>query len=192
MGAQGALAAYQRMVETLIGNLAAIDQVELRYTPDTAGEEIGPWRRPGWSGQPQGSGDLGVRMHRALFESIQAGAERVALIGSDCPRVTLRDIHDAWSGLDNHDVVLGPAVDGGYWLVALREPHTCLFEGISWGSGSVLRQTVEAATKARLRILLLRTLPDIDTEQDWLAFLNAKKTCSTGGNPTKVGPWMLC
>jgi hypothetical protein len=174
LGPQAALEAYRLLVQTLVQNLAALAEVELRYAPDTAGQEVQHWLLPGWHSQPQGTGDLGARMHRAFLQAFQTGAKQVALIGSDCPSVTVEDIRSAWSALEDNDLALGPACDGGYWLIGLRQPQPALFEGISWGTDAVLRESIARARNARLTTALLRQLPDVDTEQDWREFLQEK------------------
>ena len=170
LGADAACAAYRELVETLLGNLAKLSEVELRFTPDDAESEIRSWLRKGWSARPQSEGDLGCRLRRAFDEAFLAGATNVVIIGSDCPEVCATDIREAWRELRAHDVVIGPAVDGGYWLIGLRQPQPQLFEGISWSSEKVLGETMQRAKAAGLRIQVLRILMDVDTEVDWRAF----------------------
>ena len=171
IGPNAACAAYAALVKTLLGNLSALDSVVLRFAPDDAAEEIQPWRRPLWQTQPQGPGDLGQRLASAFLASFTAGARRVVLIGSDCPAVTAADVRAAWAALETNDVVLGPARDGGYWLIGLRELRRELFESISWSTAEVLAQTLRRAEAARLRVGLLRELTDVDTETEWKVFL---------------------
>ena len=181
MGAAAACTAYCRLVETVMRNLSQFENVELRFTPDDAALEIKPWLRPGWHSLPQGGGDLGDRMHRAFAEHFSAGSKRVVIIGSDCPDVTPADIREAWKELKNADLVLGPATDGGYWLIGLRRPEptgapsdrarVSVFEGISWGSDSVLAETLQRAKAANLPVGILRILTDVDTEQEWREFV---------------------
>jgi uncharacterized protein len=160
-------------VKALFQHLAAVPGVELRFTPDTAQPEISPWLRPGWQARAQGEGDLGARLQRAFAESFAAGAKRVAILGSDCPEVEAADIQQVWKELDAHDLVVGPATDGGYWLVGLKQPQPALFDGIAWSSERVLGQTLQHAKSAALRVQLLRILTDVDTEKEWREFLAA-------------------
>jgi len=150
--------------------------IELRFTPDDAFDEIQPWMRPTWSACAQGTGNLGKRMQRAFLQAFAAGAERVVLIGSDCPTITTGDIQRAWRALASHDLVLGPATDGGYWLIGLTSNPAALFEGINWGTKTVLSETLARAAKLRFRVHLLASRTDIDTEKDWQEYLR--------GNPT--------
>src|SRR2546421_438314 len=99
IGANEACAAYRTLTETLLRNLEKIPGVELRFAPDDAASEIQGWLGKGWKSLPQGSGDLGERMHRVFAEAFAEGAKAVVLIGSDCPAITRDDIHTCWSRL---------------------------------------------------------------------------------------------
>ncbi len=171
IGSEAAAAAYCTLVATLLKNLATLSEVELRFAPDDAAGIIEPWRRPPWRVRPQGTGDLGERLDGAFIDAFADGAQRVVIIGSDCPVVTAPDITDAWTSLLQHDVVLGPATDGGYWLVGLRSPQPALFQNIHWSTDTVLGATQARARAAKLTVHLLRELSDVDTEKDWQEYL---------------------
>jgi rSAM/selenodomain-associated transferase 1 len=174
VGAEAAAAAYRTLVATLVQSLTPISEVELRFAPDEAAGEIESWRRASWRLRPQGHGDLGQRLRSAFDDAFADGVERVVVIGSDCPRVTAGDITDAWAALRQDEVVLGPATDGGYWLIGLRSPQPTLFQNIHWSSAMVLRETQGQAHAANLSVHLLRTLSDVDTEKDWLEYLASR------------------
>jgi len=171
LGALGACIAYRELVGVLLHNLASLPSVQLRFTPDNAQAEIQDWLRPGWNAHPQGEGDLGFRLRSAFAETFNAGARRVAIIGSDCPEVSVSDIQQTWAALRKTDVVLGPATDGGYWLVALNRPQPQLFEDIAWSSHKVLEQTIKHIQCCGLKHHLLRTLTDVDSVESWRSFL---------------------
>ena len=174
IGSEAAAAAYCTLVETLLQNLAELTEVELRFAPDEAAGEIEPWFRPSWRARPQGQGDLGQRLAIAFDAAFADGAQRVVIIGSDCPRVTAQDITNAWAALLQHEVVLGPATDGGYWLIGLRSPQPALFQKIHWSTDVVLRETQDRARAARLTVHLQRELSDVDTESDWREYLASR------------------
>ena len=174
LGADGACAAYEQLVTTVLASLAPLPAVELRFTPEDAGKEIHGWLRPGWKVSAQGDGDLGSRLQRAFAQAFQAGARRVVVIGSDCPEVTPEDVREAWRQLKSCDLVVGPATDGGYWLIGLRLSRPNLFEGITWSSEMVLAETLQRAKSEGLNIQLLRILMDVDTESDWREFLASR------------------
>jgi uncharacterized protein len=175
IGKEAACGAYQKIVGELVDRLAPLPFIELRFTPDDAAVEIKPWRRRQWQLRPQGEGDLGQRLERAFGDAFAGGAHYVAVIGSDCPTITPDDIQTAWAALQANDVVIGPARDGGYWLIGLREPRPTLFQSIDWSTDKVLKQTLRRARARNLKVELLRELSDVDTESDWLEFLEQNR-----------------
>ncbi|HMJ89969.1 MAG TPA: TIGR04282 family arsenosugar biosynthesis glycosyltransferase [Candidatus Acidoferrum sp.] len=172
MGADEACAAYRDLVTRVLDVAGKSGTVELRFAPDDARAEITPWLRDGWTAEPQGDSDLGARMHRAFTEAFARDIERVVIIGSDCVELQTKDIRSAFRELKSFDVVVGPATDGGYWLIGLRAAQAELFRDITWSSEQVLGQTLQHAKSLGLRIQLLRILSDVDTEEDW------RRTCS--------------
>jgi hypothetical protein len=150
----------------LIGNLRTLADVQVRYTPADALLEIPQWVQPTWKTAPQGDGNLGERLTAAFRDAFKSGRDRVVIIGSDSPDITRQDIEAAWSALETNDVVLGPAEDGGYWLIGLRAEQPVLFENIAWSSRTVFEETLSRARAAKLSTHILRKLPDIDTIED--------------------------
>jgi rSAM/selenodomain-associated transferase 1 len=134
LGPDAALAAYRRLLDTLSHSLKNLPGVELRHTPDAAGELLQPWLQPGWTLAGQGSGPLGERLSRAAEQAFQEGVEQLFIIGSDSPEITEQDIQSAWNVLQTTDVVLGPAEDGGYWGIGLRGPFCEAFQSIDWST----------------------------------------------------------
>lgn len=172
LGDEAALAVYRQLLTSVLDTIASLESVELRFTPDEAGSEISPLRRhEHWTLCPQQNGDLGARLVRAFAESFHAGCRRVVVIGSDCPAVTLDDVHVAHSAIADHDLVLGPACDGGYWLIGLRSSCPELFSEMPWGTSSVFDETMRRARALNLKVRILRTLSDVDTADDWQRFL---------------------
>jgi rSAM/selenodomain-associated transferase 1 len=140
------------------------------YTPPEAEGAIARWF-PGETLWPQPGGDLGARMAAAFGEGFARRARRVAIIGTDVPWVSRDIVLDAFRRLDDHDVCLGPARDGGYYLLSLGTPRPALFEGITWSTPSVLAATLGKAEGLGLRVSRLETLTDLDTlgdlEREW-------------------------
>ena len=134
----------------------------LALAPDTAvaGSRFWP---AGIARQPQGSGDLGHRMSRALSRAMPGPA---LLIGADIPAVSRRQIADAFAALRHHDAVLGPAPDGGFWCIGLSGPRLPrnLFQGARWSTEHALSDTLVSLDGCR--IALTNTLPDVDTIAD--------------------------
>ena len=168
IGNEAACNAYRQLAETVVANLVTLPHAELRFTPDDAEDEITPWLSDGWTARPQGEGDLGKRLHRAFIE---ANGPAI-IIGSDSPQVELCDFRTAAKALQTHDAVIGPATDGGYWLIGLNAPCPALFKEIEWSTGGVLQSTLAKADEAGLSVRLLRELADVDTGVDWKKFMN--------------------
>ena len=120
------------------------------------------WLGPGGSLQRQVSGNLGTRMKAAFDQAFQDGCRRVVLHGTDVPDLETIHLEEAFAALLECDLVLGPSVDGGYWLLGLKGPAD-LFSTIRWGEPSVLQETLAKAKRASLKVHLLPVLEDLDT-----------------------------
>lgn len=171
IGAKAACDAYLLLVESLLRRIEKLDRVEVRFTPDDGASEISPWLRKTWSVRPQGPGDLGERLKRAFQDALAERKLPTVVIGSDCPYVTVEDIEAAWLALESNDLVVGPAADGGYWLIGLSAPQPSLFKEIPWSTDRVFQKTLARAQAAGLRVHILRELTDVDTESQWREFL---------------------
>ncbi|MCA1685130.1 MAG: TIGR04282 family arsenosugar biosynthesis glycosyltransferase, partial [Planctomycetia bacterium] len=122
----------------------------------------------GVSYRPQGEGDLGERMARSAGDALGEGVPRVVLIGSDCPGVSPEILGRAFDLLaeDSGRVVLGPALDGGYYLIGMSRRRPELFRGIAWGTEHVFRQTEAAARESGYPLRTLEPLADVDRPED--------------------------
>ena len=119
----------------------------------------------------QGDGGLGCRMQRQLQGAFRCGAEQVVLIGSDLPRIENGDITATFEALEEQPLVLGPARDGGYWLIGLNRAGferagARLMAGMPWGGPQVLERTLAAAETLGLEAGLLRLQSDLDRRTD--------------------------
>lgn len=117
----------------------------------------------------QSKGDLGERMNNA-FSEVFDSCEHVIIIGSDCPQLTASHLNDAFESLKNHNVVIGPSQDGGYYLLGMDKHYPELFQGIEWSTNTVLSATIQKAKDKHLKISELETLSDIDFEEDWIKY----------------------
>jgi rSAM/selenodomain-associated transferase 1 len=111
--------------------------------------------------------DLGERMANAFACSFEMGMDKVVLIGTDCPTLQSQHLNEAFQALSNSDLVLGPATDGGYYLIGMKRRADYLFEGISWSTSQVYSETMNVASQHGLTTTLLQELDDIDTQEDW-------------------------
>lgn len=114
---------------------------------------------------PQQGAELGARLHHAFEWTYERGYRRTIVIGSDSPHISRDIVARAREALDEADVVLGPADDGGYYLIAMRRPHD-VFHGIPMSTSQVMQMTVELAQRQGLRVCTLETLFDIDEWPD--------------------------
>ncbi|MBW2708590.1 MAG: TIGR04283 family arsenosugar biosynthesis glycosyltransferase [Deltaproteobacteria bacterium] len=114
----------------------------------------------------QKDGDLGRRMRVALFAALNEGNKRVVLLGTDIPGLNVQILKNAFDALREHDIVLGPSTDGGYWLMGLKRPID-LFQQIDWSTPRVLDQTRARARHMGLTVHLLKYLSDVDTPEDF-------------------------
>ena len=115
---------------------------------------------------PQADGDLGDRLRGALRSAFDAGAERALLLGCDTPHLAPSSIDDAFARLDESPGVIGPAVDGGYYLLGLREPRDDLFRDIEWSTPRVAEQTLARARAMGLELARLPEVLDVDEPGD--------------------------
>ncbi|MHB9082052.1 MAG: TIGR04283 family arsenosugar biosynthesis glycosyltransferase [Pirellulaceae bacterium] len=120
----------------------------------------------GWVYRPQEHGDLGHRMSCAFRAALRGGMQESMIVGSDCPGLTADLAQSGFDALRDHDVVLGPAVDGGYYLIGLRGEAPQLFEAIPWGTGDVLQRTLEITARLGLSVAQLVPLRDVDRPED--------------------------
>jgi uncharacterized protein len=127
------------------------------------------WTAPDFEKHLQATGDLGQRMATAFEQALAAGSQRVIIIGSDCAELDSALLQQAFTALERTDLVIGPAHDGGYYLLGMTAHHPALFEGVAWSTDAVRAQTESIAERLGLTCTLLPALADVDTEADWLA-----------------------
>lgn len=116
---------------------------------------------------PQGEGDLGRRMAAFVDGRLDAGARAVVLVGADSPTLPVEYVERAFAELERADAVLGPATDGGYYLVGSGAARPPLFAGAAWGGARVLADTIKALANPQWRLSLLPPWYDVDTAADW-------------------------
>lgn len=115
--------------------------------------------------------DLGARMENAVRELLDHGYKRVIIVGTDAPFVSEKVVHDAAVELMTHDVVIGPALDGGYYLIGTSEDRPQLFEGVEWSTDKVLQTTLDICENNDWSVAQLEPHRDIDTKADLDAIL---------------------
>jgi uncharacterized protein len=173
LGEEGAARAAAAMLADTLATVRSVGADPwLCFTPAGARERL---RRlaPGFRLLAQAPGDLGDRLAACLADLLAAGADRVAIVGADTPHVPIASYRRAFALLEQNDVVLGPAIDGGYYLVAAKTARPELFVGIPMGTDMVLSETLARATRDGLVVALLPPLRDLDRVEDLAAALAA-------------------
>ena len=152
----------------------AARSVWVSFDPPDQEEAVREWLGPAVAAWPtsiawvqQGEGDLGARLQLIFQQAFTQCFSAVCVIGTDCPFLSDDDLSDAFRSVGEGGVVLGPAVDGGYYLIGLKSQYNALFVNIPWSTENTLSATCEAARRLGLPIRLLRMLGDVDTAADW-------------------------
>ena len=164
VGDDKALEIYEKLKSHTLEVAAEVDADREIWYSDYLGEE--QLKEGIFQGKVQIGDGLGVRMKHAFNQGFENGAENVVIIGSDCISITQSHIREAFAFLEEADAVIGPAKDGGYYLLGLSKMIPKLFENINWSTESVFDQTLEALRNNENSYQLLEMLNDIDTESD--------------------------
>lgn len=130
----------------------------------------------GWNGcekHLQTAGDLGNKMEHAIQSAMEKGHQRVVIIGSDCYDLTTAILQASFDQLIQNQVVIGPATDGGYYLLGMQAPYRSLMKNISWSTAAVFEQTMQQIVYHQLTVATLPVLSDVDTEADLPVALQA-------------------
>lgn len=158
---------------TLEHTIEAAVESGARVVLSLAAVPSGGWKSGlGFPVEVQGTGDIGDRMAAAFEQRFSEGEDWVMIIGSDCPLITPDHLRAAADALAENDVVLGPAIDGGYWLVAQRRPGVDLFSDIRWSSHDTLDQTRQRLADVGASWTEIDELGDVDTREDFIGALD--------------------
>lgn len=186
LGASGATAMHDRLTRHAVGRASSYAMMHPGASLEVHLEGGSPDEGREWLGDveciAQHPGDLGQRMQAAADRAFSRGAQRVVIIGTDCPSLDEPTLSEAFDALDKNDVVYGPAADGGYVLVGLSKPCPQLFTGIAWGENRVLKQSLAAARESFLKVAMLEIREDVDTPAD----LPAAETTLAAGESVSV------
>jgi len=166
LGTEGAANLQKKLTEYTLTEASKLE-VNLRVYFSGGNETLMQrWLGENYQYYRQRAGDLGKKLIAALEESFTADVAKIVIIGIDCPDLDAAIIKQAVAKLKHQDLVLGPAEDGGYYLIGLRSCLPELFQGIDWGTDMVLKQTVSIAKKTGLNIYYLPMFNDLDTPED--------------------------
>ena len=175
LGREGAADLQRKMTEHTLSRIGRWSTsfestIEIRFVGGSK-DLMQDWLGPDFIYELQGKGNLGHRMCKAFEASFNTCVKRTVIIGTDIPEIDESIIREAFGLLKQQDMVLGPAKDGGYYLIGLckdikAEAVSELFYGIPWGTDTVLEDSVVVASCLGLTFSFLKTLADIDTPED--------------------------
>lgn len=168
IGAQGATDVYEVLVQSQLQRLPRGYALEIHFAPPDSRSRFTDWLGDTLNYYPQVDGDLGDRLKHAVKAAFARGAREVICIGADCPSLLPAHLVKTRAELRSNEnaVVLGPTTDGGYYLIGLRQPNDTLFENVRWSTAHTLNDTRLQASKAKLNITTLETMPDVDEIED--------------------------
>jgi uncharacterized protein len=165
LGESGACALHQKMVSHTLKKLYSFPRIQIWFEGSDE-YEMRTWLGDKYEYKKQIQGDLGEKMLHAFQEVFSTGETKAALVGTDCPAIDLLHIEETMQNLDRSDVVIGPAQDGGYYLIGMKAPHEGLFRAMFWGTDQVCKITKERAELEKLEVSLLEVLSDVDRPED--------------------------
>lgn len=168
IGQEAALEIYQKLIQmTFEQALGCGGEIWVFYSDYIPADS--PFKNI--NSRVQSGVDLGQRMENAFMEVFANNYDAAVIIGTDCPQISTACLDQAIQKLDDSDLVIGPALDGGYYLLGMNRLHSELFHSITWSSDLVLNQTISVAEKLGLSIQFLPKFYDIDTVDDLTLFV---------------------
>lgn len=175
LGEQRALDIYNELLAITRENIANLGCRKHVFFSSFIEDDV-IWEEAFLSKNIQDGGGLGERMESAFYRIFRSESDPVkaVLIGSDCPELTSVNINQAFELLDTNDVVLGPALDGGYYLIGMKKNHPAIWLEIDWSTDRVYQQTIDKINKFNLSYSVLPVLQDIDTQDDWSDYLSRR------------------
>lgn len=165
MGDAKALKVYELLLAHTYQLAATMDMPVYMYYADGIAEND-LWQGPHFHKKEQQGDDLGLRMSNAFTETFAQGHQQVIIIGSDCYELTAAIVTEAFTALAQSDAVIGPATDGGYYLLGLNQPMPEVFEGIAWSTDTVAAATMGKLYELGHSVTMLQALTDVDEEKD--------------------------
>ena len=165
IGDEKALEVYTELLSHTLKITKSIDATKfVFYTEEVQKNDL--WNEPGYFKCKQKGKDLGDRMKEAFSFVFQQRFKKVIIVGSDCYQLTSKIIEDTISLLSSNEMILGPAMDGGYYLLGMTKLYPEFFVGKSWSTSKVATETIDDAKRLGLKFSLLETLSDIDEFED--------------------------
>ncbi len=165
LGEEEALVVYKELLKhtKTVCEQVSVDKIVF-YSDFIEMEDV--WTGEGFFKVEQHGEGLGERMRNAFFAAFEAGNSPVIIIGTDCFELTSAIISEAFEKLKESDVVVGPALDGGYYLLGMKKYLPQLFDGIQWSTATVCQETLNKCHELNACVTKLSVLADIDTKED--------------------------
>ncbi len=167
VGDEKALEIYKELLQHTFNITAAVEADKYVFYHEAI-NETDVWNAVGFYKELQNGDVLGEKMDYAFTAVFNRPYHKVIIIGSDCLQLSSAIINDAFAALQNHDTVIGPAKDGGYYLLGMKKLVSGVFENKKWSTDSVYADTLNTLQTNGLTTALLPQLTDVDTEDDWL------------------------
>lgn len=168
IGLPAAAAVHRQFVQTAVRRFRAVgDQRVLAYSPADGTAAFAELAGEAWRLQPQATGNLGDRLAYYFAHELSGGGASALVIGSDSPNLPIEYLQQAFRQLQDCDVVIGPADDGGYYLIGLNAPCDQLFVDIAWSTSAVFAQTLARCEALGLRTSTTPTWYDVDTQDEF-------------------------
>ncbi|MFN2235462.1 MAG: TIGR04282 family arsenosugar biosynthesis glycosyltransferase [Anaerolineales bacterium] len=175
IGLEESAGIYARFLYQSLFELVALERADIIIELSLASSADVPYFRfafPEFQISSQSGGNLGQRFTKSFQKAFDQGATAVVVIGTDIPDLNRTILQSAFDALSENDVVIGPDMDGGYYLIGTRLRDATLFKNIDWSSERVFQQTERLILAQGLTMFYLPTLSDVDTDEDfrrWLA-----------------------
>ena len=170
LGDETAMEIYNQLLVSVKQNIHNINAEKIVFYSTFIEKDI--WENNLFQKEIQQGSDLGERMKNAFKKSFSKGYKKILIIGTDCPDVDENILESAYENLNQSDVVIGPAIDGGYYLLGMKKENSVLFDDVKWSTDQVLNQTINHCKNNNLTYFLLPELSDIDEEKDLIYFKN--------------------
>ena len=164
IGEEKALEVYKKLLDHTLAVAKGSSRDYAVYYADFVNEND-LWQRAAYK-EIQTGEDIGDRMSNAIANGLSKGYDSVALIGADIYDLTPKIIDQAFTALYQSDIVIGPAKDGGYYLIGMKSPNSEIFKLHEWSTPSVLEETIEQVNRKGLSVYFLAELNDIDHQED--------------------------
>ncbi len=188
MGNKFAVSFYRVCAEHTFKELIKVketgSELFLFYSEENEIEQVMNWAGNNFNYYSQQGNDLGLKMYNAFETVFKKGYKKVIIVGTDAPDVSMNLVQSVISVLDNYSVVIGPANDGGYYLLGFKSKLIDLFSGIEWSTNSVFDNTIEKLNRSKINYFMLDELTDIDTAEDLQNWLKQYK--GDAAHPIKV------